>query len=148
MKRRRVGVIASVVVFSLMIIFAGQSFGAGICVKDQLGEEIHLDVHPGGLLTGYSSFNGVVTGTAIGSFKVLSDHEVMLGGDINNDRKSGLLPGKFNGTIDVVQMTGAATGFLFYTDGTNAILFPFESALFPCGDTPGQPANWGAFFER
>ncbi len=100
------------------------------------------------LLTGYSEFNGIVTGTAIGSFKVLSDREVMLGGDVNNDRKSGLFPGKFNATINVAEMTGTATGFLFYTDGTNASLIPFESPLFPCGDTPGQPANWGAFFER
>ena len=31
----------------------------------------------------------VITGTSFGSFKKLSDHEVMIGGDVNNDCNSG-----------------------------------------------------------
>lgn len=145
MKRFRMIAFWSVVAFSAMAGLSGSAQAAGICIKDELGEEIHLTVHPGGLLTGHSEFMGAVTGTAIGSFKVLSDQEVMLGGDVNNDPNSDLYPGKFHARINVVTMTGSTDGFLFLDDGT---LYPFHSALFPCGTVHGQPANWGAFFEK
>ena len=125
-------------------MFSAGVCATGICLQDEVGERIHLDVQPGGLMTGYSEFDGVVTGIAFGAYRFLSDEEVMLGGDVNNDCDSGLYPGKFNARLNVEQGTGSANGFLFLCDGTTV---PFRSAIFPCGNNPGNPAPWGAFTE-
>jgi hypothetical protein len=147
MKTRSVRTVLTIVAVVLAACVPSIVLGLEICVQDEAGERIHMEVHPGGLLTGYAEMNGKITGTAFGSYKVLSDSEVMLGGDVNNDCTSGAfpVPGKFNATLNVKDMTGIANGFLFLCDGK---VIPFRSALFPCGDTPGRPANWGAFFER
>ncbi len=121
-------------------------WAAEICLQDDIGEKIHLKVHPNGQLVGYSEFNGVITGTAFGSYKRISDHEVMLGGDVNNDCSFGLHPGKFNARIDIENMTGSANGFLFICDVGTVV--PFTSGIYPCGNSKGKSANWGAFFEK
>lgn len=133
------------ITLSLLLMFYVTSVtAANICLQDELGERIHLKVLPNGLLTGYSEYNDTVTGTAFGSYKRLSEQEVMLGGDVNNDCNSGLFPGKFNAIINVKTNNGNANGFLFICDGT---VVPFHSALYPCGNTDGKPGNWGAFLE-
>lgn len=119
---------------------------AEICIQDDIGERIHLKVHPNGQLVGYSEFNGTITGTAFGSYKKISDHEIMLGGDVNNDCSLGLHPGKFNARLDIENMTGSANGFLFICDVGTVV--PFSSGIYPCGNSNGEPANWGAFFEK
>jgi hypothetical protein len=135
------------VVFAVMASFPAVVFGAEICVEDEFGERIHLNVLPGGLMAGYAEMDGKINGTAFGAYKALSDSEVMLGGDVNNDCTSGdfPVPGKFNAILNVKEMTGSANGLLFLCNGA---VIPFRSELFPCGGTPGRPANWGAFFER
>jgi len=147
MKSSRMKTVLTMVVIALAACIPASALGLEICVQDEFGERIHLNVLPGGLMAGYAEMDGKINGTAFGSYKVLSDSEVMLGGDVNNDCTSGTfpVPGKFNAVLNVKEMTGSANGFLFFCDGT---VIPFRSALFPCGDTPGRPANWGAFFER
>ena len=147
MKSRSVRTVLTIVAVFLAACVPSIVLGAEICVQDELGEKIHLDVHPGGQLTGYAEKNGKITGTAFGSYKVLSDSEVMLGGDVNNECRfdTFTFPGKFIATINVKNMTGTANGFLFLCNG---FVQPFSSALFPCGNSPGRHANWGTFFER
>ena len=143
-KRKRLGTF-----FLLMCVIMLQpviASAAEICIQDDIGERIHLKVKPNGQLVGYSEFNGIITGTAFGSYKRISDHEIMLGGDVNNDCSLGLHPGKFNARIDLENMTGSANGFLFICDvGT---VLPFTSGIYPCGNSNGNPANWGAFVEK
>jgi hypothetical protein len=76
-KRERI-----IIVFLCVAVFALQAvtaLAAGICIQDDLGEKIHLKVYPNGQLVGYSEFDGTVTGTAFGSYKRISDHEINVG---------------------------------------------------------------------
>ena len=74
-----------------------------------------MDVHPGGQCSGYAENDGTIVGTAFGSYKVLSDSEVMIGGDVNNEclAATATFTGKFIGTINVKDNTGAVTGYVF-----------------------------------
>ena len=138
-----------IIVFLCVAVFTLQAVGVlatGICIQDDLGEKIHLKVYPNGQLVGYSEFDGTVTGTAFGSYKKISDHEIMLGGDVNNDCSFGLHPGKFNATIDTENMTGSANGFLLICDVGTVV--PFNSGIYPCGNSNGNQNNWGDFFEK
>jgi len=126
-----------------------------ICLKDDSGEMIHLNVYPNGLLVGYSEINlgdgPEITGTAFGSFKRLTYPDVMLGGDINNDCALGLslLPGKFNARLNVEELSGSATGVLFTCDiGAPGAIIPFASGIVPCDDDEVPAANWRKFFEE
>jgi hypothetical protein len=147
MRSKRMKTVLAMVVVALAACIPASALGREICIQDEMGERIHMEVLPNGLLTGYAEMDGKINGTAFGSYKVLSDSEVMLGGDVNNDCTSGAfpVPGKFYAVINVKEMTGSANGFLFLCNGA---IIPFRSALFPCGDSPGRPANWGAFFDR
>ena len=122
-----------------------------ICLKDEVGEMVHLEVRSSGLVVGYSEFDFeqgeglVITGTAFGSFKTLAYPKVMIGADINNDCTKGLLPGKFNVILDVETLTGPATGVLFPCNPTgDREVIPFEGAIAPCSDDPA--ANNGHLF--
>src|SRR3989304_7452606 len=115
MKSNGMKSVLAMVVFAVMASFPAVVFGAEICVEDEFGERIHLNVLPGGLMAGYAEMDGKINGTAFGAYKALSHSEVMLGGDVNNDCTSGTfpVPGKFNAVLNVKEMTGAANGWLF-----------------------------------
>ena len=153
MKTRSVRTVLTIVAVFLAACVPSIVLGAGICVQDQFGEKIHLDVHPGGQLTGYAENPlGKIVGTAFGSYKVLSDSEVMIGGDVNNECLAAnyTFTGKFIGTINVKDNTGAVTGYVF-SCGDPWLPVPvvaFSTPLVPCGDSPGRPAKWGEFFEQ
>lgn len=119
----------------LSLILAANAQAGGlkkICLKDEFGEQVHLKLLPNGLISGYSQFNGAITGTAFGSYTYLSEQEVMIGGDINNDCASGLFPGKLNVRYNLKTQSGHANGFLFLcSDGS---VLPFESAITPCDE--------------
>ena len=108
-----------------------------LCLRDASGEQIHLRLFRGGLVTGYSEFAGTTVGTAFGSYKSLSRSEIMLGGDINSDCTQGFMPAKLNVRIDLRTLTGTASGFLFVCG--NGAVIPFETAITPCIDRHGDP---------
>ena len=145
-------IFGSLVLFFICGVAMADSFK--ICLQDDVGELINLDVQPNGLLIGYSEIEigGVsqVTGTAFGSFKRLEYPNVMLGGDINNDCASGLglLPGKFNAIINVADLNGSATGVLFTCDVFPGVVIPLVTSVIPCDKKEVPASNWRKFFEE
>ena len=148
--------LASLLFISFFFLF-GVAMAADtfeICLQDELGEMVHLNVHQSGLVLGYSEFafpEGLETaGTAFGSFRRLAYPEVMIGGDVNNDCTLGLFPGKLNAIINVETLEGSANGVLFLCDPASPIerVIPFVSKLVPCPDDVVPAANWRLFFER
>mmetsp|Transcript_37760 Transcript_37760/g.121178 ORF Transcript_37760/g.121178 Transcript_37760/m.121178 type:complete len:161 (-) Transcript_37760:254-736(-) len=136
--------------FFLFGVAMGDTFE--ICLKDAIGEMVHLDVYPSGLVVGYSEFDfgeGLVTaGTAFGSFRTLAYPKVMIGGDVNNDCTLGLLfPGKLNVIINVETLTGNATGVLFGCNPAAPVVIPFDGPIVPCPGDEVPAANWRLFFE-
>ena len=137
--RKSLGYVVLLCALVISIPHAASAFE--ICIQDEIGERIHVNVLPNGLMTGYSEFSGTVTGTAIGSHKRISDSEVMLGGSVHNDCNSGLFPGSFNAILNLYTLSGRATGHLFLCDGT---VVPFVSGISPCEDVSGSKRqNWG-----
>ncbi len=123
---------------SLLIVLPHDASAYQICIKDEVGERLHINVLPGGLLTGYSEFDGKINGTAIGSYKRISKKEVMMGGNVNVDCTTGFYPGSFNVTLNVHTLTGTANGYLYLCDGT---FIPFVSEITPCDGKPVKK-NW------
>ena len=66
MKSNRMKTVLAMIVIAAAACIPAVAFGLEICVQDEFGERIHLNVLPNGLMAGYAEMGGKINGTAFG----------------------------------------------------------------------------------